>query len=383
MPLFGTPNVEKMKVKRDLKGLVKALAYRKSADVRESAAQALETLGWQPDNSEAGAAYWAVKHQWDRCIEIGRPAVEPLLIALDQEKAIRLPAAAALGKIGDARATSSLVAALEDEDADMRGAALEGLKRIGEPAVPQLIVALKKDAHGKVYDPEKLVEIVQLSQHTDTPMDDLVGDLVIPAAEALVRIGAPAVEPVIATLMDADWKVQFVAIRVLEQIGDVRAAEPLRVFAEASSAKAGKVKVDRNIIELAERATAIIVTVRAAEALYQLTRVYAMLAIYIHDPDALLTDLPSGDRLKPIAAETLQRHDPTQKLHASAYVRTVVSGGGLSIAEQVVQARSDAPGMMKDVLQERELDAEDYKHEVWAEELSPKIKVVWVAAIRK
>ncbi|GAH39299.1 unnamed protein product, partial [marine sediment metagenome] len=40
-------------------------------------------------------------------------------------------------------------------------------------------------------------------------------------------------------------------------------------------------------------------------------------------------------------------------------------------------------GMMKNVLQERELDAEGYKLEVWAEELSPKIKVVWVAAIRK
>lgn len=36
-----------------------------------------------------------------------------------------------------------------------------------------------------------------------------------------------------------------------------------------------------------------------------------MLAIYVHDLKTLLSDMPSGDRLKSIAAEALQRHDPT------------------------------------------------------------------------
>jgi len=31
MPLFGPPNVEKLKAKRDVKGLIKALGYQKGA----------------------------------------------------------------------------------------------------------------------------------------------------------------------------------------------------------------------------------------------------------------------------------------------------------------------------------------------------------------
>ena len=108
-----------------------------------------------------------------------------------------------------------------------------------------------------------------------------------------------------------------------------------------------------------------------------------MLAIYVHDPRTLLSDMPSGDRLMSIAAETLRRHDPTQDLSISAYVRTVVTGGALSMADQEVQALNDAPGMMKDVLRDRGLAARSHTYEVWAEELSPKVRVVWAAAVRK
>ena len=85
MPLFGPPNVEKLKAKRDVKGLIKALGYQKDghvrnaaagvlgqigdtravelliaalkdrdSNVREAAAGALEALGWQPDRTETG-----------------------------------------------------------------------------------------------------------------------------------------------------------------------------------------------------------------------------------------------------------------------------------------------------------------------------------------
>jgi HEAT repeat protein len=85
MPLFGPPNVEKLKAKRDAPGLIKALGYQKDghvreaaaealgqirdaravepliaalkdpyANVRKAAAEALEALGWQPDRTETG-----------------------------------------------------------------------------------------------------------------------------------------------------------------------------------------------------------------------------------------------------------------------------------------------------------------------------------------
>jgi HEAT repeat protein len=47
------------------------------------------------------------------------------------------------------------------------------------------------------------------------------------AAAALVRIGAPAVEPLSAALKDKRWPVRELAAQALGQIGDARAVEPL------------------------------------------------------------------------------------------------------------------------------------------------------------
>ena len=45
MPLFGPPNVERLAAKSDVKGLIRALRYRGSSDVRSSAAEALGGIG--------------------------------------------------------------------------------------------------------------------------------------------------------------------------------------------------------------------------------------------------------------------------------------------------------------------------------------------------
>src|ERR1700730_6296255 len=46
-------------------------------------------------------------------------------------------------------------------------------------------------------------------------------------AEALVKIGSAAVEPLLATLKDSDSLVQMAVAKALGQIGDARAVEPL------------------------------------------------------------------------------------------------------------------------------------------------------------
>jgi len=95
--LFGPPNVEKMKARRDVKGLIKALAYRKDSNVRRAAA-------------------------------------------------------CALGEIKDARAVKPLIAALKDKDWDVCKAVAEVLLQIGdpcatEPLVDELILRLKDPPH--------------------------------------------------------------------------------------------------------------------------------------------------------------------------------------------------------------------------------------------
>ena len=101
MFLFGPPNVEKMKARRDVNGLIKALRYRKDKGVRQAAAEAL--------------------------VKIGAPAVEPLIAALkDESFSVRQAAAEALGKIG-APAVEPLIAALKDQNSWARAAAAQAL----------------------------------------------------------------------------------------------------------------------------------------------------------------------------------------------------------------------------------------------------------------
>lgn len=106
MGLFGPPDVEKMKAKRDVKGLIKALGYEKNA-IRKSAA---EVVGEIRDAS----------------------AVVPLIATLeDKDWEIRHSAAEALGKIGDARAVDPLITALKDKDEYVRQATAEALGNLG------------------------------------------------------------------------------------------------------------------------------------------------------------------------------------------------------------------------------------------------------------
>lgn len=47
--------------------------------VRAIATEALKKLNWQPDNSVAAAVYWINNRNWDKCVELGDVAVEPLI----------------------------------------------------------------------------------------------------------------------------------------------------------------------------------------------------------------------------------------------------------------------------------------------------------------
>ena len=93
-------------------------------------------------------------------VKIGPPTVPALIAALeDEDKQVRRWAASALGRIGlDVRrgerggafpaakeAVLVLIAALKDEDEQVRTDAVRALVKIGPVAVPALIAALKDD----------------------------------------------------------------------------------------------------------------------------------------------------------------------------------------------------------------------------------------------
>jgi HEAT repeat protein len=134
--------------------------------------------------------------------EIGKPALEPLIAALeDENSSVRSYAAEALGFTKDTRAVEPLIVALGDEEPGVRWDAAVALGKIGDSrAVESLIVALEDEGA------------------------NIRGS----AAEALGNIGDNhAVEPLIATLGDEDWSVRRSAVDALGKIKDNRAVDPL------------------------------------------------------------------------------------------------------------------------------------------------------------
>ena len=177
------------------------IAALKDSDkyVRYAAVDALDKLGWRPGQDETSAVYWVTKREWDKCIEIGAPAVEPLIAALkDSDKGVRHAAAHTLDKLGwrPGQDETSAVYWVAKREWDK-------CIEIGAPAVEPLIAALK--------DSDKYVRYAK------------------EAADALGKLGdARAVEPLIDALRDSDVDIQTSAAKALGLLGDVRAIEPLR-----------------------------------------------------------------------------------------------------------------------------------------------------------
>jgi HEAT repeat protein len=166
--------------------------------VRRNAAGALDELGWIPETDGQRAAYLIASMDWKTLVEWGAPAVEPLIKTLeDDDIEVRKAAVATLGKIGDERAVEPLMGVLSDDDWRVRGSAAEALGKIGdERAIEPLIKGLER------------------------------GNSAV--ARALGEIGdARAVEPLIGALSDDKTWVRKSAAEALGEIGDRRAVEPL------------------------------------------------------------------------------------------------------------------------------------------------------------
>jgi hypothetical protein len=262
--LFGSPNIEKLQAKHDIRGLINLLSYRKDDSIRKSAAQALESLGWKPESNEAGAAYWVAKHQWRESVALGSSAVDPLLLALrDKDRSVRLAVINALGEIRDERAIKPLITALTETDDEICGSAIQALVQIGTKAIPDLVVALKvqsQQAQAKAGKPFN-----EFSAHLMNKVP--IADLHCSAADVLVKIGEPVVGPLIDALKTEDLVLQRVIAQSLGKIGDQQATKPLQDLIERVSPIAGSMSLpaDSDL-----RALALIMVTVVGKALSQI-----------------------------------------------------------------------------------------------------------------
>jgi HEAT repeat protein len=118
-----------------------------------NAVDALKKLGWQPSKDETGAWFWISQGDKyiEKCVEIGAPAIEPLITTLKYSHndltwlAAQRAAAIALGIIGDTRAVEPLISALSDSDNHVRLAAAEALGKIGDVRAIEPLVAVLND----------------------------------------------------------------------------------------------------------------------------------------------------------------------------------------------------------------------------------------------
>ena len=152
----------------------------------------------------------------------------------NKDASVRKSAAEGLGELGDARAVRWLLLRLKDEDNLVGVRAAEALGKIGTPAVQPLVNTLR------VQDSWVWVRAVRALGEIGTPAvepllialkdDDSSARLRSGAANALGGIGdARAVEPLLIALKDDEMSVRLRAAEALGKIGDARAVEPLLI----------------------------------------------------------------------------------------------------------------------------------------------------------
>ncbi len=239
MSLFGSglPNIEKLKAKHDVRGLIKALSYQADAAVRQQAAAALGQM-----------------HETQ--------AVEPLIALLhDSDAHVRASAARALGELGDAHAVQPLIVLLEDKQPAVHHEAARSLGVLGGMQVVEpLISAIQRwgadfydvafgaleQIYGRSTQRSKIIEALTallvglrpgLGQRTAETLERLgwppdqseagasylilKGDL-----EQCAAIGAPAVQPLLIVLHGPDLQQRQAAFATLVRIGPP-AVQPL------------------------------------------------------------------------------------------------------------------------------------------------------------
>jgi len=166
------------------------------------------TLGEMADERAIGPLITALRDaEWnvreaaqDALAQIGPLAVEPLIKAL-REYQIKTFVIQVLGKIKDERVLDPLMAQLRNEE--FKDVATKALIEVGLPAVERLMAVMNdKDKH--------------VRKHVVT---------------ALGEIGVPeAVEPLIDATRDEDWAVRLQAIAALHLIGDERAKPAVKAL---------------------------------------------------------------------------------------------------------------------------------------------------------
>lgn len=140
MALFGPPDIDKLRAKGDVKGLMQALKYPKDPGIRRAAAEVLGGLNRKETISALQTA------------------------AKDDDPSVCMAAIYALGRIGTDADIKPLVELLASEDDRIRGAAMTILTQGGSEEVFGALLALFQDSQRPVKAREAAVVILRAAK---------------------------------------------------------------------------------------------------------------------------------------------------------------------------------------------------------------------------
>ena len=237
MPLFGPPNIDQLEARRDVQGLIKALAW-KDAPVRRAAAEALGALR-DPAAVDALSGLLSDENSGVRRAAVGglvarggQRVVDPLVRALadpdaqvrsiaenalykrlmgDTDAETRRTTATALGRLRTPESVAPLLLAIRDADESVRTAAIKALAEIGEmqAVLPLILIVARETARARTTGRSDAAMERAATQALDTLADER------------------AVEQLQSALAQSDPDVREVAVRRLARIGSPEVGETL------------------------------------------------------------------------------------------------------------------------------------------------------------
>ena len=230
---------------RAVEPLIAALMNIMNSNVQEAAAEALGKIGSPAVEPliaflkrASGDAYKGAGEGlersgglWDAVRLLANAIIDILCVVRERDwyEDPRRWAAKALGIISDSRAVEPLIDLLQGGNESVRREAVKALGQIGDPHAVESLVGVLRDAKvreeavqalGKIRDPRAVEPLIGLLRDAREPVR-------AEAAEALGKIGAPAVERLITMLRDTDVEVRWRVSVTLGEIGDPRALPEL------------------------------------------------------------------------------------------------------------------------------------------------------------
>ena len=154
--------------------------------------------------------------------QIGSPAIPALVDAMDDLIAgNRIAVVGVLVTLRTPRVAKPLVAALDDDDSEVRQSARQGLERMGGVAVPRLIGVLKR--RGSLAQREAVQALVGLGPTAVPALMCALSDedqaMRMSATTVLARIGAPASKALVEALSKPDAATRAGAVDALARMG--------------------------------------------------------------------------------------------------------------------------------------------------------------------